>query len=84
MSARPGVAQASHKPPPRRPVLDWQERAVCRDTDPDMFHDRDRSYEAVTVCRSCTVREPCRKLRNSAEGVWGGRAYYPRQPRRSR
>lgn len=77
-----GVAQRSHKPAQVQPVLDWQELAECRDVDPDLFHDRDRVATALLVCRGCPVQEPCRQLRHSAQGVWGGRAYYPRTPRR--
>ena len=74
MSARPGIAQASHKRQRPRHNLSWQEHANCADSDPRMFFTPARYAEAVAVCRGCIVMMACRQygLRQAA-GVWGAR-----------
>jgi hypothetical protein len=70
--------------PPQLPVdtKDWRAVAECRDADPDLFfplpNDFATAEAALSSCRKCPVRLPCRELRDSAgaEGVWGG-AFYP-------
>ena len=72
MSARPGIAQASHKRQRPRHTLSWQEHANCADSDPRMFFTPARYAEAVAVCRGCIVMMACRQYGKSSEGVWGG------------
>lgn len=76
MSARPGVAQASHK---RKHIASdpfWRERANCRTADPRLF-DLETSCipEALALCRGCQVILECRAERRRAPGIWGGRVY---------
>lgn len=61
----------------RQPDLDWQEQALCAQTDPEAFFpDKGGSTkEAKKVCAKCEVREPCLKyaLDNDERfGVFGG------------
>lgn len=41
--------------------MSWQERAVCRDMDPDLFFPGPGSSHdvAVAACRRCLVRADC-------------------------
>lgn len=57
--------------------LEWQDEALCRETDPDAFFPdpRDRAYAAKEVCSKCPVRGDCLKYsfdNNEPYGVWGG------------
>lgn len=71
-------------------VVDWTQRAACRDIDPEVFFplgDIDtgpRTYElawraALTYCAQCPVLRECheRAERTASVGVWHGawRAY---------
>jgi WhiB family redox-sensing transcriptional regulator len=40
---------------------DWQERALCAQTDPDLFFPETggSAREAKQICRLCEVRTPC-------------------------
>ncbi|MFG3702412.1 WhiB family transcriptional regulator [Bacillus mobilis] len=57
--------------------LDWQERGICNQTDPELFYvDKGGTPEpAKAVCRNCEVRIDCLEYalaNNEAYGVWGG------------
>jgi WhiB family redox-sensing transcriptional regulator len=72
--------------PPLRALLDavsgtgeqdWQDRAVCAQTDPDAFFPEKggSTREAKRVCRVCEVRAECLQyaLDNDERfGIWGG------------
>jgi hypothetical protein len=49
--------------------------ALCRGEDPDIWFDRLRADDAVTVCRLCPEIEKCFEyaMRTPLFGVWGGR-----------
>jgi WhiB family redox-sensing transcriptional regulator len=67
----------------RRPDVKWQEVAVCRQIDPELFFPIGSTGAAVpeiqrakAVCASCPVQRPCLiyALATSQEfGIWGGR-----------
>lgn len=57
----------------------WRSRALCRGTDPEMFHPGRGEDTTVPkhVCRQCTVRDDCLAEaleRNEKFGVWGGKS----------
>ena len=57
--------------------LRWQERALCAQTDPEVFHPEKggSTREAKRVCMACPVRAECLRyaLDNDERfGVWGG------------
>lgn len=57
--------------------LDWQERALCAQTDPEAFFPEKggSSADAKKVCASCEVRVECldAALANDERfGIWGG------------
>ncbi len=57
--------------------LDWQDRALCSQTDPEAFFpEKGRSTrEAKKVCASCDVKAECLDyaLRHDERfGIWGG------------
>ena len=57
--------------------LDWQERALCAQTDPEAFFPEKggSTREAKRVCLSCDVRVECLDyaLENDERfGIWGG------------
>ena len=62
---------------------EWVDRARCREVDPELFYPeaegastRNWMYrQAVTICRSCEVRQQCYEYardNNEMFGVWGG------------
>ncbi|WP_432050340.1 WhiB family transcriptional regulator [Verrucosispora sp. NA02020] len=56
---------------------DWQERALCSQTDPDAyFPDKGGSTrEAKRVCGRCEVKQECLDYalgRDERFGIWGG------------
>jgi WhiB family redox-sensing transcriptional regulator len=56
---------------------DWQERALCAQTDPDAFFPEKggSAREAKKVCGRCEVRPECLEhalKRGERYGVWGG------------
>ena len=58
-------------------LLDWQERALCAQTDPEAFFPEKggSTREAKRVCLSCEVRVECLEyaLENDERfGIWGG------------
>ncbi|MDR1823988.1 MAG: WhiB family transcriptional regulator [Bifidobacteriaceae bacterium] len=57
--------------------LEWQERALCAQTDPEAFFPEKggSTREAKKVCSSCDVRAECLDyaLANDERfGIWGG------------
>ena len=57
--------------------------AACRNEDPNMFTDPKLAIWGLKICRTCTVTTECADVRGySAEGVYGGKAHYPKNPRR--
>lgn len=62
--------------------IGWDERAACRNTDPDLFFpveselgsEADAPEEAVAICSICQVRSECLgyALENRVRGVWAG------------
>jgi WhiB family redox-sensing transcriptional regulator len=57
--------------------LDWQDQALCAQTDPEAFFPEKgcSTREAKKVCRSCDVRAECLEyaLTNGERfGIWGG------------
>ena len=58
-------------------ALDWQERALCAQTDPEAFFPEKggSTRDAKRVCLSCEVRGDCLEyaLQNDERfGIWGG------------
>lgn len=59
-------------------TLDWRDRALCRDMDPNIFFpDADYLLDPIVLptCHRCPVREDCLQyaLNTCQEfGVWGG------------
>lgn len=58
-------------------ILDWQERALCAQTDPEAFFPEKggSTREAKRVCTGCDVRSECLEyaLENDERfGIWGG------------
>ena len=56
---------------------EWEDRALCRMVDADIFfaHGATQEYRAKVVCKTCPVRGECLAyaLRYRVEhGVWGG------------
>lgn len=69
-----GVGRGSAAYPPE---LEWQERALCAQTDPEAFFPEKggSTREAKRVCLSCEVRVECLEyaLHNDERfGIWGG------------
>lgn len=62
---------------PPEGALDWQDEAVCAQTDPEAFFPEKggSTRDAKTVCSTCPVREQCLEyaLENEERfGIWGG------------
>jgi WhiB family redox-sensing transcriptional regulator len=58
-------------------ALDWQESAVCRSVDPELFFPEHAgpSHEAKRVCAECPVRAECLAdalAHRDRYGIWGG------------
>jgi Transcription factor WhiB. len=56
---------------------EWQERALCAQTDPDAFFPEKggSTREAKAVCMGCEVRSECLEYaltRDERFGIWGG------------
>jgi WhiB family transcriptional regulator, redox-sensing transcriptional regulator len=69
-----GLAGPDEEPPSE---LEWQERALCAQTDPEAFFPEKggSTREAKRVCLSCEVRVECLEyaLANDERfGIWGG------------
>ena len=62
----------------------WRNRAICKDTDPDLFFPVGTTGQALVqiarakeVCAECTVRTDCLEYAidtNQDSGIWGGLA----------
>jgi WhiB family transcriptional regulator, redox-sensing transcriptional regulator len=57
--------------------LEWQERALCAQTDPEAFFPEKggSTREAKRVCASCEVRAQCLEFALAHDerfGIWGG------------
>ncbi|SEN92794.1 WhiB family transcriptional regulator [Actinacidiphila rubida] len=75
-------------------VADWQNRAACRDEDPELFFPVGSTgpavlkiEEAKAVCRRCPVMAQCRAwaLESGQEaGIWGGLSEEERRAARRR
>lgn len=86
------------RPNPRLPAAmlvtyEWQDRAACRDVNPELFFSAEsergisklaREAVAKALCNTCPVRSECREhaLRvGEPYGVWGGTTEDERDPR---
>jgi WhiB family redox-sensing transcriptional regulator len=72
----PGVLRGD-APAAYPPELEWQERALCAQTDPEAFFPEKggSTREAKRVCLSCEVRVECLEYALSNDerfGIWGG------------
>jgi WhiB family transcriptional regulator, redox-sensing transcriptional regulator len=59
------------------PVMGWQERALCAQTDPEAFFPEKggSTREAKRVCTGCDVRAECLEYaleHDERFGIWGG------------
>lgn len=81
VDVRPTRAAAPVSPTPARPAdikdESWRERALCAQTDPDVFHPElgESTAAALRICSLCEVRLECLDfaLATGQEwGVWGG------------
>lgn len=57
--------------------LSWRQRAACQGVDPEIFYpvSDEEAEQALAICGSCPVREPCLEYALTSrerEGVWGG------------
>ena len=62
----------------------WRDRAICRDTDPDLFFPVGTTGQALVqiarakeVCNECPVKVDCLEYAletNQDSGIWGGLA----------
>jgi WhiB family redox-sensing transcriptional regulator len=71
----PGAVVESFGEPTEEP--DWQERALCAQTDPEAFFPEKggSTREAKRICSGCEVRAECLEyaLANDERfGIWGG------------
>ncbi|WP_170220999.1 MULTISPECIES: WhiB family transcriptional regulator [Amycolatopsis] len=56
---------------------DWQERALCAQTDPEAFFPEKggSTREAKRICQGCEVRDDCLEYALAHDerfGIWGG------------
>jgi len=56
---------------------DWQERALCAETDPEAFFPEKggSTREAKRICQGCEVRSECLEYalqHDERFGIWGG------------
>ena len=57
--------------------LDWQDEALCNQTDPEAFFPETmyEAKDAVAICQMCPVVNQCLEYaikNNETSGVWGG------------
>jgi len=62
---------------PDETALDWQDRAACATTDPDMFFPESSIHgaDAKKICATCDVATQCLAYAISngeRYGIWGG------------
>ncbi|MCI1256383.1 MAG: WhiB family transcriptional regulator [Corynebacterium provencense] len=60
-----------------RVVQEWQEQALCAQTDPEAFFPEKggSTREAKRICRACSVRDECLEYaleHDERFGIWGG------------
>lgn len=60
-----------------QPEQDWQERALCAQTDPEAFFPEKggSTREAKRICAGCEVRAECLEFALAHDerfGIWGG------------
>jgi WhiB family redox-sensing transcriptional regulator len=70
-------------PAAHRPDIDWQQAAICRQADPELFFPIGTTGAAVAeiqrakaVCARCPVQRPCLTYALATRqefGIWGGR-----------
>jgi len=70
----------------------WRDRAVCRDTNPDLFFPVGTTGPAIdqievarSICGQCPVTRECLEFAiatNQESGVWGGLTEEDRRPLR--
>nr|WP_269799846.1 MULTISPECIES: WhiB family transcriptional regulator [Pseudofrankia] len=70
-------------------VMEWQERALCAQTDPEAFFPEKggSTREAKRICSGCEVRAECLEyaLANDERfGIWGGMSERERRKQRRR
>jgi WhiB family redox-sensing transcriptional regulator len=70
-------------------VMEWQERALCAQTDPEAFFPEKggSTREAKRICSGCEVRNECLEyaLANDERfGIWGGMSERERRKQRRR
>lgn len=63
--------------PSEQPEQDWQERALCAQTDPEAFFPEKggSTREAKRICAGCEVRAECLEFALAHDerfGIWGG------------
>jgi WhiB family transcriptional regulator, redox-sensing transcriptional regulator len=71
----PGAVAESFGEPTEEP--DWQERALCAQTDPEAFFPEKggSTREAKRICSGCEVRAECLEyalVNDERFGIWGG------------
>jgi WhiB family redox-sensing transcriptional regulator len=73
------LALLDPEPGPLAGELDWQDRALCAETDPEAFFpEKGGSTKAAkATCMACEVRAEClgyALANHIREGVWGGKS----------
>jgi WhiB family transcriptional regulator, redox-sensing transcriptional regulator len=76
-SRRSAVSEPVDYIPSEEEELEWQERALCAQTDPEAFFPEKggSTREAKKVCLSCEVRSECLEYalgHDERFGIWGG------------
>lgn len=66
----------------------WQQRAACRDSDPQVFFPTDGTTlaEARRICAGCAVRTQCAEFalgHSLLKGIWAGESERARARRRA-
>ena len=64
--------------------MQWYDEAACRGLDVELFYAEEpgATSQALGICASCPVREPCRQTamaQRESFGVWGGTPERQRQ-----
>jgi WhiB family redox-sensing transcriptional regulator len=71
-------APVAFEPEPLQPTTDqWQDRALCAQTDPEAFFPEKggSTREAKKICLGCEVRHECLEYALAHDerfGIWGG------------
>ena len=66
-----------------KPAGDWQQLALCAESDPELFYPeaRESAPEAKAICLGCEVRVQCLAaaiVAGEPHGIWGGLTYHER------